>query len=132
MSETSLQPIDLLIEARWVVPVEPHAVVLEDHAVAVHGDQIVALLPIEQARARYAPRERVELSEHALIPGLVNSHTHNPITLASAGQMCCCSQTISGRSSARPRSKVIGLCVWLLTRPGISACSLSSTRSRGA
>jgi 5-methylthioadenosine/S-adenosylhomocysteine deaminase len=43
MSETSLQPIDLLIEARWVVPVEPHAVVLEDHAVAVQGDQIVAL-----------------------------------------------------------------------------------------
>ena len=81
MSEISLQPIDLLIEARWVVPVEPHAVVLEDHAVAVNGDQIVALLPIAQARARYAPRERVELTEHALIPGLVNSHTHNPMTL---------------------------------------------------
>ena len=28
---------DLLIEAGWVVPVEPHAVVLEDHAVAVRG-----------------------------------------------------------------------------------------------
>jgi 5-methylthioadenosine/S-adenosylhomocysteine deaminase len=81
MSETSLQPIDLLIEARWVVPVEPHAVVLEDHAVAVNGDQIVALLPIARARALYAPRERVELTEHALIPGLVNSHTHNPMTL---------------------------------------------------
>jgi len=81
MSETSLQPIDLLIEARWVVPVEPHGVVLEDHAVAVQGDQIIALLPIAQARARYEPRERVELTEHALIPGLVNSHTHNPMTL---------------------------------------------------
>ena len=81
MSEISLQPIDLLIEARWVVPVEPHTVVLEDHAVAVHGDQIIALLPIAQARALYAPRERVELPEHALIPGLINSHTHNPMTL---------------------------------------------------
>lgn len=81
MSEISLQPIDLLIEARWVVPVEPHAVVLEDHAVAVHGDRIIDLLPIAQARARYAPRERVELTEHALIPGLINSHTHNPMTL---------------------------------------------------
>ena len=81
MSETPLQPVDLLIEARWVVPVEPHAVVLENHAVAVQGERIVALLPIDQARARYAPRERVELAEHALIPGLVNSHTHNPMTL---------------------------------------------------
>lgn len=81
MSQTSPQPVDLLIEARWVVPVEPHAVVLEHHAVVVDADRIVALLPIAQARAAYAPRERVELGEHALIPGLINSHTHNPMTL---------------------------------------------------
>lgn len=73
--------IDLLIEARWVVPVEPHGVVLEHHAVAIDGDRIVALLPIADARAAYAPRERVELPEHALIPGLINCHTHNPMTL---------------------------------------------------
>jgi 5-methylthioadenosine/S-adenosylhomocysteine deaminase len=81
MSQMPPQPIDLLIEARWVVPVEPHAVVLENHAVAVQGDRIVALLPIAEARTVYAPRERVELGEHALMPGLVNSHTHNPMTL---------------------------------------------------
>ncbi|MGH8172095.1 MAG: TRZ/ATZ family hydrolase [Rhodanobacteraceae bacterium] len=74
-------PIDLLIEARWVVPVEPHGVVLEHHAVAIDGTRIVALLPISEANARYAPRERVVLDEHALIPGLVNAHTHNPMTL---------------------------------------------------
>jgi len=56
-------------------------VVLEDHAVAVSGDRIIALLPIAQARAAYVPRETVRLPEHALIPGLVNAHTHNPMTL---------------------------------------------------
>lgn len=81
MSQTHPQAVDLMIEARWVVPVEPHAVVLEDHAVVVDGDRIVALLPIAEARAAYAPRERVALTEHALIPGLINSHTHNPMTL---------------------------------------------------
>ncbi|MGB5939598.1 MAG: TRZ/ATZ family hydrolase [Rhodanobacter sp.] len=81
MSHAAPQPVDLVIEARWVVPVEPHAVVLENHAVAVQDGRIVALLPIADARAAYVPRERVELGEHALIPGLVNSHTHNPMTL---------------------------------------------------
>lgn len=74
-------PIDLLIEPRWLVPIEPHASVLEDHAVAIDGGRIVAVLPVAEAPMRYAPRERVELREHALIPGLVNAHTHNPMTL---------------------------------------------------
>src|SRR5690606_20000795 len=74
-------PVDLLIEPRWIVPVEPHGIVLEDHALAIDADRIVALLPTTEARARYAPRERVDLPAHALIPGLVNAHTHNPMTL---------------------------------------------------
>ncbi|HJU39722.1 MAG TPA: TRZ/ATZ family hydrolase, partial [Tahibacter sp.] len=61
--------------------VEPHAVVLEHHAVAVDGDLIVDILPIADARERYAARETASLPEHALIPGLVNAHTHNPMTL---------------------------------------------------
>ena len=73
--------VDLLIEARWVVPVEPHAVVLEDHAVAIRDSKIVDILPQPEARERYQPAEHVQLGEHALIPGLVNSHTHNPMTL---------------------------------------------------
>lgn len=81
MSELQPRSVDLMIEARWVVPVEPHAVVLEDHAVVVNDDCIVALLPIAEARGAYAPRERVALTDHALIPGLINSHTHNPMTL---------------------------------------------------
>ncbi|TAM94929.1 MAG: TRZ/ATZ family hydrolase, partial [Rhodanobacteraceae bacterium] len=78
---TSLQPIDLLISARWIVPVEPDRVVLEDHAVAVEAGAIVEVLPVGEASAKYAPRERVDLPEHALIPGLVNAHAHNPMTL---------------------------------------------------
>lgn len=83
MTDTLLspEPCDLLIEAGYVVPIEPHAVVLEDHAVAVRGGEIVALLPRAEARARFAPAETVSRPEAALIPGLVNAHTHNPMTL---------------------------------------------------
>ena len=75
------QPVDLLISARWVIPVEPHGAVLEGHAVAVRNGAIVAVLPKAEAERAFAPRERVELAEHALIPGFVNAHTHSPMTL---------------------------------------------------
>ncbi|MFA7487884.1 MAG: TRZ/ATZ family hydrolase [Lysobacteraceae bacterium] len=76
-----IQPCDLLIEAGWVIPVEPHGVVLKDHAVAVSDGRIIALLPSHEARARFTPKENVQLPHSALIPGLVNAHTHNPMTL---------------------------------------------------
>jgi 5-methylthioadenosine/S-adenosylhomocysteine deaminase len=76
-----MSPIDLLITPRWLVPVEPHGVVLEDHAVAIDGERIVAVLTVADAQTRFAPREKIELLEHALIPGLVNAHTHNPMSL---------------------------------------------------
>jgi 5-methylthioadenosine/S-adenosylhomocysteine deaminase len=76
-----VRPIDLLITARWTVPVEPDRVVLEDHAVAIDAGAIIEVLPASAAAAKYAQRERVDLPEHALIPGLVNAHTHNPMTL---------------------------------------------------
>lgn len=73
--------IDTLLEARWVIPVEPHGVVLEHHAVALAGDTIADVLPIEAAREKYKNAQRVDLSAHALIPGFVNAHTHNPMVL---------------------------------------------------
>src|SRR5699024_4723362 len=46
--------------------------------------------------------------------------------------MCSLSQTISGRSSATPRIRVIGLWVCALTRPGITALPGRATVSSGA
>lgn len=72
---------DLLIEAGWVVPIEPHGVVLEDHAVIVSGGRIVAVMPSAEARSQYAPKQTVSRPDAVLLPGLVNAHTHNPMTL---------------------------------------------------
>ena len=72
---------DLVIEAGWVVPVEPHGVVLEDHAVAIRDGAIVAVLPRAEARARFSPAATVSRPDGVLVPGLVNAHVHNPMTL---------------------------------------------------
>ena len=78
---SGLQAVDLLIEARWLVPVEPVGAVLENHAVAVNDGRIVALLPQAEAAVRFSPRQRKRLDQHVLIPGLVNLHTHAAMTL---------------------------------------------------
>ena len=71
----------LLLRARWVVPVEPAGAVLEDHAVAVRDGNIEAVLPSEQAAARFPGYEELVLKNHVLIPGLVNAHTHAAMSL---------------------------------------------------
>ena len=81
MTGADRETCDLLIEAGFVVPVEPHGVVLEDHAVAVSGGTIVAILPRAEAQARFDARETVSRPDAVLIPGLVNAHAHNPMTL---------------------------------------------------
>lgn len=74
------QNVDLLILPRWVIPVEP-AGVLTGHAVVVKDGVIVAVLPIADAQARYQADEMIELPDQALIPGLINLHTHAAMTL---------------------------------------------------
>ncbi|MCO5096204.1 MAG: TRZ/ATZ family hydrolase [Rhodocyclaceae bacterium] len=75
------QPIDLLIEPRWLIPIEPQGLVLEEHAVAVTANTIVDVLPAREAFGRYLPVRRVALPEHVLIPGLINLHTHAAMAL---------------------------------------------------
>jgi 5-methylthioadenosine/S-adenosylhomocysteine deaminase len=73
--------VDLMVDARWVIPVEPPRAVLPFHSVVAAGGRIEAVLPTVEAHARYAAARQVSLRNHALIPGLVNLHTHAAMTL---------------------------------------------------
>ena len=54
---------------------------LEDHCVALRDGLIEAVLPRATAEERFSSYEKLPLGEHALIPGLVNAHTHAAMTL---------------------------------------------------
>lgn len=75
-----MQPIDLFIESRWALPMDD-APVLEHAAIAIDAGRIVELGAASVLAARYAPRERLVRSHHALLPGLVNAHTHAAMSL---------------------------------------------------
>src|SRR5579859_3929983 len=75
------QPVDLVIEPRWVLPIAPVNTVLTDHAVAVSAGRIVAVAPVAEINALFDARERVARSDHALLPGFVNAHTRAATSL---------------------------------------------------
>lgn len=69
-----------LLHARWVLPIEPWDV-LDDAAVVVDGQQIVAVGPAAELRAAHPQAAVTSLPHHVLMPGLVNAHTHAAMTL---------------------------------------------------
>ena len=76
-----MSTIDTLIHARWIVPVEPAEIVLDDHALAIRDGRIEAVLPSAQAEERFRATQVVRLPSHVLVPGLVNAHTHAAMSL---------------------------------------------------
>lgn len=78
--ETNIQA-DLLVSAKWVIPVQPEGVVLEDHCVAIRGNKIVAICSHSDAAATINATEVLDLPKHALIPGLINAHGHSAMSL---------------------------------------------------
>ena len=68
---------------RYLVPVRPRDMVFEEHAVVI--DSVSGeVLETGQRRAlleQYPQAEQVKLTDHVLLPGLVNMHTHSPMTL---------------------------------------------------
>ncbi len=50
-------------------------------ALAVNADKIVAVGPEAELRASFDPRQTIDCGGKVLMPGLVNAHTHVPMTL---------------------------------------------------
>jgi 5-methylthioadenosine/S-adenosylhomocysteine deaminase len=76
-----MQEADLVVLPRWLVPIEPAGAVLEHHALVVREGRIVDLGPADAARKAWKARETLSLPRHALMPGLVNGHTHAAMSL---------------------------------------------------
>ncbi len=76
-----MQRVDSIINAGWVIPVEPTATCFENHSVIIDQNKIIDIIPNEQAGQQYSATETFDLPNHALIPGLINAHTHASMNL---------------------------------------------------
>ena len=73
--------VDLIIQARWIIPVEPESVTHENHSLVINKGKIVDLLPTDEVGQRYQASRIEVMDKHALMPGLINSHTHTSMSL---------------------------------------------------
>lgn len=73
--------VDILIHARWIIPVEPASVTYEFHTLVIDKGRILDLLPTENAKLKYQGTVIENLETHALLPGFVNCHTHAAMSL---------------------------------------------------
>jgi 5-methylthioadenosine/S-adenosylhomocysteine deaminase len=74
-------PVELIIDARWVLPIAPRNEVLEQASVAVAQGRIAAVGPREAIHGAFEPDAIVDLGAHVLLPGLVNAHGHAAMSL---------------------------------------------------
>jgi 5-methylthioadenosine/S-adenosylhomocysteine deaminase len=74
------EKIDILVSATFVLPLEDKTI-LKDAAVAIKGDRIVAVGKTDDLSQRFSPKTYLQYENALVMPGLVNGHTHIPMTL---------------------------------------------------
>jgi len=76
-----METVDLIITNAIVLTMDEEYHIYEPGAVAVRSDTIVAVGPADEVLARYQAADTVDAGGKVLMPGLVNAHTHVPMTL---------------------------------------------------
>ncbi|HXP85905.1 MAG TPA: amidohydrolase [Bryobacteraceae bacterium] len=74
-------PADWILTARYVVTEDPSHRVIENGAVAVLGDHILAVGPRAEIEKVYTAKQRLDRPNSILAPGLINTHTHAGMSL---------------------------------------------------
>jgi 5-methylthioadenosine/S-adenosylhomocysteine deaminase len=75
------RPVDLIISGGTIVTMDGARRIIEDGAIAIREGRIAATGSRAEVAAQFTARETMDASGKVVIPGLVNGHTHVPMTL---------------------------------------------------
>lgn len=75
------EKVDLLVAGGMVVTMDGEHRILEDGAIAARGDAILAVGPRDEIEGKYDGAQRIDARGKLVLPGLINGHTHVPMTL---------------------------------------------------
>src|SRR5712671_6845454 len=75
------EKVDMLVAGGTVVTMNAERRIIEDGAVAINGDTIVAVGSRANIEAKYAAAQTINAKGKLVLPGFINGHTHVPMTL---------------------------------------------------
>jgi len=81
MNNIQTTKIDTLLHATWIAPVDAENSIHHNYSIAIHDGRIHDLLPKQAILDKYSSDVEITLNDQLLIPGLINSHTHSPMSL---------------------------------------------------
>ena len=76
-----MENVDLLLTNATVLVMDEQLHQFESGAVAVRADKIVAVGPEHEILSAFSASQVIDCGGKVLMPGLINAHTHVPMTL---------------------------------------------------
>ena len=81
ISALAAESADWIWTGRYVVTMDPQRRVIENGAIAIRGERILAAGPKAEIERRYQARQRLDRPDAILAPGLISTHTHAAMSL---------------------------------------------------
>lgn len=73
--------IDSILHPSWIASVDDKNTVHHGYSIAIHDGRIHDILPKQDLLNKYTSEVIINLDDQLLIPGLINTHTHTPMSL---------------------------------------------------
>jgi len=71
----------IIISASWIFTSNSEGQLLSDYSIVIENNKIIDLVPQDKVFDEYEANDIYQLTDHILIPGLINTHTHAAMSL---------------------------------------------------
>ena len=81
MTNPNKKNASIIISASWIFTSNSEGQLLSDYSIVIENDKIIDLAPQDKVFDEYEANDIYQLTDHILIPGLINTHTHAAMSL---------------------------------------------------